>query len=261
MNYDDLPEWYLPYFDHFTGPNWSDGKFQSSTSRSKKRPLTKLDWHSRDHDSEYALCDSLSCLDDADKNYYERTRNMSLGPKIIGAMPLIGNAPLRMVYRLIGAGYRGSEHKLRKKMGSSESKQTDEEWKEAHPLYGDYQYHYVNGQLAGIRPMDTAVPQGGSLRGYSGADIAAEDSTPGSQGSCPIIPDQSTIPVRTMVPQNVGNVPSVIDLRDYQAQNQTSSYNPYASSLSSLRTNPFSRGPGSRKRSKKRKPQNKNRNL
>lgn len=157
MNYNDLPEWYLPYFDNFTGPFWSDGKFQGSTSRSKKKPLTKLDWHSRDHDSEYALCDSLSCLDDADLDYFERTRNMSLGPQIIGTMPLIGNKPLREIYKLLGWGYRGSEAHLAK-MGAKQS-QKDDKWKQANPLKPGYEYVYSGGgQVLGMRPKVAAVP-------------------------------------------------------------------------------------------------------
>jgi len=119
MRYDDLPEYYLPYFDNFTGPGWSDGKWQSSTSRATKKALTKLDTHSKRHDSDYALCDSLSCLDDADELYSRSTSKMSFVPRTIGKMPLYGNAPVRYIYKALGLSYRGADAGV--KMGQSES--------------------------------------------------------------------------------------------------------------------------------------------
>lgn len=159
MNYNDLPEWYLPYFDNFTGPYWSDGRLQGSTSKARKKPITKLDWHSRDHDREYALCDSLECLDDADLDYYKRTRDMSLGPKVVGSLPLIGNAPLRKIYKLLGFGYKGSEVQNRKKMGAKQSV-SDDTWKNEHPLKPGYEYHYSDGgQLLGQKPITVSSTQ------------------------------------------------------------------------------------------------------
>lgn len=109
MTYDELPEYYMPYFDNFTGPGWSDGKWQSSTSRAKKKALTKLDTHSKRHDSDYALCDSLSCLDRADEMYSRGTSQLSFVPRFIGKLPKYGNAPLRSVYKALGIEYTGTE--------------------------------------------------------------------------------------------------------------------------------------------------------
>jgi hypothetical protein len=105
----ELPEYYLPYFDNYTGPSWSDGKFQGSTAKGRNPALTRLDVHSKKHDERYATCDSLECLDAADDAYYESTRGMSFVPRVIGLMPKYGNRPLRIVYKALGLGYKGSE--------------------------------------------------------------------------------------------------------------------------------------------------------
>jgi len=100
--YSDLPEYGIPYYsDNFTGPNWSDGRFQASVANPSKRPTSKLDWHSRDHDVSYANCDTLDCLTEADSYYYRRSRDMSIIPRIIGAIPLVFNAPGRYAHKKI----------------------------------------------------------------------------------------------------------------------------------------------------------------
>jgi len=97
-----MEEWTWPFTDNFTGPNWSDGKSQGSVLVSKRKPVSKLDRLSRIHDAQYFSAKNLQDLTDADWEYFENTREMSLVPSIIGAMPLVGNASLRWVYSALG---------------------------------------------------------------------------------------------------------------------------------------------------------------
>jgi hypothetical protein len=265
MNYDDLPEWYLPYFDNFTGPYWSDGKLQGSTSRPKKKPLTKLDWHSRDHDSEYALCDSLSCLDDADWDYYRRTRNMSLGPKIIGTMPLVGNAPLRMVYKLMGKNYRGAESHLRKKMVSKNveefmllsAKDKNRLWI---TLTEKEKTEYRN---AIQRTKDMEKNLRTEYEDKKTADSEKKESEDKTQETSPsdgpTVPKQPDTPIPTPTA-----TPAVVDQRNYIEPNESSNYNPYAIDLSKIRgmpfKNPWFNGPGTGYYIRARKPKKKKKN-
>lgn len=108
-NMDELPEWTVPFTDCYTGPNWSDGKWQGSTARGTCKPKSRLDELSRVHDASFALCTDLDCLDRADELYYQNSRDMSLVPRAIGAMPLYGNAIGRKVARFMGYGYTGAE--------------------------------------------------------------------------------------------------------------------------------------------------------
>lgn len=84
-------EWTFPYMDCNTGPYWSNGKFQSSVSEFDCIPKSKLDRLSQEHDRSYALCYDNECLDLADMEYYNKTRSMSLGPRIIGNIVYYGN--------------------------------------------------------------------------------------------------------------------------------------------------------------------------
>jgi hypothetical protein len=89
---EELPEWLWPYTDNFTGPYWSDGKFQSSVKKGKLKPKSKLDVLSKKHDERYA--NNVGDNDElflADLEYYERSRQMSFVPRFIGAIPLYGN--------------------------------------------------------------------------------------------------------------------------------------------------------------------------
>lgn len=91
MNDERLPEWLMPYNDNYTGPFWSDGKWQTSTSRGKSRPKSKLDVRSMRHDADYATCLGYDCLEAADYRYLYNTRHMSFVPRNIGRMPYYGN--------------------------------------------------------------------------------------------------------------------------------------------------------------------------
>ncbi len=87
-------EWTWPYTDNYTGPNWSNGKWQASVANGNEKPKSRLDSYSRDHDTSYALCP-----DDADMLYYRRTRGMSFVPSFIGSLPIGVNPSVRRVYR------------------------------------------------------------------------------------------------------------------------------------------------------------------
>lgn len=105
----DIPEWLWPYTDNYTGPYWSDGKFQGSTSKGRKAPKSRLDKLSKAHDASYATCIGFDCLDRADQVYSLDSSNMSLVPWLIGKMPLYGNAIPRKIARLLGHTYIGDE--------------------------------------------------------------------------------------------------------------------------------------------------------
>ncbi len=92
-------EWTLPYTDNYTGPNWSNGKWQASVANGDKKPKSLLDSYSRDHDTSYATCSDDQCLDNADRLYYERSRDMSFVPRIIGSLPIAVNPIVRRTYR------------------------------------------------------------------------------------------------------------------------------------------------------------------
>jgi len=105
-------EWYMPYFDGYTGPFYSAGKIQGSTTKNPVKPRGRLGHLSREHDFCYATADSCDDLDRADKIYYEKSRGMSLIPRSIGAIPLYANAPARKIARLMGSRCRGPEAHL-----------------------------------------------------------------------------------------------------------------------------------------------------
>ncbi len=94
-------EWTYPYMDNYTGPNWSNGKWQSSVANGDKKPKSRSDSYSRDHDTSYKLCDDDRCLDDADWLYYERFQTFDdFIPKyLIGPAPLVYNIPSRAISR------------------------------------------------------------------------------------------------------------------------------------------------------------------
>jgi len=109
-NYGD--EWYMPYFDGYTGPYYSAGKIQGSTTKNPVQPRGRLGHLSREHDFRYATANSCDDLDRADQIYYEKSRGMSLIPRSIGAIPLYANAPARKIARMMGSTCKGSEAHL-----------------------------------------------------------------------------------------------------------------------------------------------------
>jgi hypothetical protein len=89
MSNEELPEWLLPYTDNYTGPFWSDGKFQASVANGKTKPKSKLDKFSKKHDASYFNAHGdAGKLNQADREYYDNTRSMSFWPSFIGSLPL-----------------------------------------------------------------------------------------------------------------------------------------------------------------------------
>jgi len=88
-------DWDWPYTDGYTGPYYSDGKFQSSVFNGSAKPKNKLASLSRNHDSSYFVCGGDSnCNNDADLVYFRATRDMDFVPRVIGAMPLLWHNPV-----------------------------------------------------------------------------------------------------------------------------------------------------------------------
>jgi len=107
---DELPDFHMPYFDCNTGPNWSDGKWQSSTSKRKCKPISKLDVFSGEHDTAYATCGDYDCLTGADDQYYHSTRNLNFAARAIGVLPKYGNAIPRAIMKRLGYKFKGAEY-------------------------------------------------------------------------------------------------------------------------------------------------------
>ncbi len=98
--HDEMPDWDWPFLkDCYTGPWWSDCKFQSSVADGKRKPRSKLEALSKRHDEQYKLCSDDDCLFDADIEYYQSSRGLSFVPRTIGTMPLRFNRE-----RLRGSG-------------------------------------------------------------------------------------------------------------------------------------------------------------
>jgi len=109
---DDLPEWGIPFIqDKFTGPYWSDGRFQKSVANSTRKPKSKLEAFSKRHDAQYAQATTDDDLLSADLDYYENTRGMGVVPNYIGEWPIIGNAL-----------FAGDEYKLKAQLGMEKIK-------------------------------------------------------------------------------------------------------------------------------------------
>ncbi len=99
----EMSDWYLPYTDGYTGPYYSDGKFQSSVANGKFKPRGRLGEFSRDHDTAYKLCQGdFSCNDAADREYFRKTQEESWAylpiiPRLIGAIPLAAHNPMGLM--------------------------------------------------------------------------------------------------------------------------------------------------------------------
>lgn len=122
MNNDELPEYTAPFLTgswnpleavamgEFTGPNWSDGKRQGSTSKGERQATSQLDVLSKAHDSAYAVSGDLDSLTEADLAYWRDSRRMSFVPRVVGMLPYYGNMVGRSVAKTLGMEYIGSEH-------------------------------------------------------------------------------------------------------------------------------------------------------
>ncbi len=134
-------DWSWPYTDGYTGPYYSDGKFQSSVPNGRTKPKNKLAAFSRDHDTDYYYCNGVkSCTDAADVRYYDRTRQMDFIPRTIGSMPLwwhnhslwVSEQRRRKIKTMRGnkLGWQGETAEERKKREDQWLEQMDEQAKE-----------------------------------------------------------------------------------------------------------------------------------
>ena len=145
MDYEN--EWEWPYTDGYTGMYYSDGKIQASVANGQYRPRSKLAALSREHDTSYNLCDSNACLDRADRDYFDATRNMSFVPRFIGALPKKIMPKIRAFGRLVGdkmdenAELNRLTTKLRGAFGAAELTNSE---LERYSLLSDRKKNYTN---------------------------------------------------------------------------------------------------------------------
>lgn len=90
--------------DNYTGPYWSDGKFQSSVEFGESEPLDALDEASRLHDSAYAHYKDEQHRRAADLIYYNSTKDLGIKGAAAGSAVLFGNQTLRSGSNLITNG-------------------------------------------------------------------------------------------------------------------------------------------------------------
>lgn len=121
-------EWTYPYMDNYTGPFWSNGKWQKSVAHGDKKPKSRSDSYSRDHDTSCNLCSDDSCLDDADYLYYKRfqTFDHPIPKYLIGPAPLLFNVPYRAVKRFF-TGEKYSKEKMWGDTRTVSQRQRDEQ--------------------------------------------------------------------------------------------------------------------------------------
>lgn len=107
---DSLPDWTWPYTDCFTGPYWSDGKFQASVANGDCVPKSKLDRCSKKHDNTVHGITDLDILDQSDIDYARCAFAIRSWPaRAIGTLPYLFNKQPRNAERLanlVGLGGR-----------------------------------------------------------------------------------------------------------------------------------------------------------
>jgi len=95
-----MSDWSFPYFDGYTGPWYSDGRFQPSVANGKFKPKGRLAELSRDHDTAYYFSKgNFADNDKADREYFRRTqtenwKNFGFVPRLIGTLPLRYHNPV-----------------------------------------------------------------------------------------------------------------------------------------------------------------------
>lgn len=97
------------YAGNYTGPNWSDGKYQESVEWGSADPLSELDYLSRQHDSAYARYKDRAHREAADRIYNEEAKKLAgKFPKIAGNLVLYGNHGEESFGRLYSGFKKGS---------------------------------------------------------------------------------------------------------------------------------------------------------
>lgn len=86
---------------NYTGPYWSDGKFQESVAFGESEPLSQLDALSRLHDTAYATYKDRAHREAADLIYNEQaTKLAGKFPELAGNLVLYGNYTARQAKQL-----------------------------------------------------------------------------------------------------------------------------------------------------------------
>jgi len=100
---DELPNWRLPYFgDNYTGAYWSDGKFQRSVARGRKKPRSKVDVASQKHDRAIALSHNKWERRKADLDFIDSMEQIGgIVPHMLGLAVKYGNPVMES---LVGGG-------------------------------------------------------------------------------------------------------------------------------------------------------------
>lgn len=80
------------YTGNYTGPHWSDGKYQESVEWGDSNPQSDLDYLSRQHDSAYARFKDTKHREAADKIYHDEAKKLTgKFPQLAGNLVLYGN--------------------------------------------------------------------------------------------------------------------------------------------------------------------------
>jgi len=80
------------YTGNYTGPHWSNGKYQESVEWGDANPQSELDYLSRQHDSAYARFKDPKHREAADRIYHDQaTKLAGKFPQLAGNLVLYGN--------------------------------------------------------------------------------------------------------------------------------------------------------------------------
>lgn len=97
------------YTGNYTGPHWSDGKFQESVEWGDANPQSELDYLSRQHDSAYAKFKDDKHREAADKIYHDQAMKLKERfPHLAANLVLYGNHTERQGKKLFGNAKTGA---------------------------------------------------------------------------------------------------------------------------------------------------------
>ncbi len=96
------------YVGNYTGPDWSNGKHQSSVEWGDLPPQSQLDYLSRQHDSAYAKFPDRAHRDAADRIYNEQAKKLvGRFPQLAGKIVVYGNMAENSIKRTAKNFYDG----------------------------------------------------------------------------------------------------------------------------------------------------------
>lgn len=98
------------YTGNYTGPHWSDGKYQESVEWGNANPQSELDYLSRQHDSAYARFKDAKHREAADKIYHDEAKKLTgKFPQLAGNLVLYGNYAGRQSEKLFNNAKTGAK--------------------------------------------------------------------------------------------------------------------------------------------------------